>query len=178
MEETMFELITEKQKLDEKLNSQMIKLGWFFFEAFNQKGDYSKIMKLLERLNPEYVTNQKETYQEICALLNVNVNEQAPAMTLSSNDEKVHKTNILPEGNVSTENCESEVSWYSKIDGIIKIINESDFKLVLCSTDLPDHLKERAKNNNFPIRILEHVTLESIQAAEQKAREAQKFWSE
>ena len=178
MEETMFELITEKKKIDDKLNSHMLKLGWFFFEAFNLKGDYSKIMMVLEKLNPEYITNQKETYREICTILKVHMNDQGPAVTSSSTDERLEQINIPPEANDSTVDGESEVSWYSKADGIIKIINESDFKLVLCSTDLPDHLKERAKNNNFPIRILEHVTLENIQAAEQKAREAQKFWSE
>ena len=178
MEETMFELITEKKKIEEKLNSQMTKLGWFFFEAFNLKGDYSKIMKLLEKLNPEYVSNQKETYQEICAILNVHIIDQVPATVEMSDDEKVQEFDNPTEVDASTLSSESEVAWYSKTDGIIKIINEADFKLVLCSTDVPDHLKDRAKMNNFPMRILEDVTAESIQAAEQKAREAHKFWAE
>lgn len=176
MEETMFELITEKKKIDEKLNSQMIKLGWFFFEAFNLKGEYSKVMKLLEKLNPEYVSNQKETYQEICAILNVHIIDQVPATVEMSADEKVQEFDNPIDVDAST--LDSEVSWYSKNEGIIKIINEADFKLVLCSTDVPDHLKDRAKMNNFPMRILEDVTVESIQAAEQKAREAHKFWAE
>ena len=176
MEETMFELITEKKKIDEKLNSQMIKIGWFFFEAFKLKGDYSKIMKLLEKLNPEYVSNQTETYQEICAILNVHMIDQVPAAVEMSDDEKLQEFDSPTEVDAST--LDSEVSWYSKNDGIIKIINEADFKLVLCSTDVPDHLKDRAKMNNFPMRILADVTVESIQAAEQKAREAHKFWAE
>ena len=178
MEETMFELITEKKKIDEKLNDQMIKLGWFFFEGFNLKGDHSKIMRLLEKLNPEYVTNQKELYDEICILLEVKIKKQenTPFPKPDQSEPESMECKARTE-NTAMENND-EVSWYSKADGIIKIINENDFKLVICSTDVPDHLIDRAKMNKFPMRILDNVTLDTINNAEKEAREANTFWAE
>ena len=149
-----------------------------FFDAFNLKGDYSEIMKPLEKLNPDYIQNSKATHIEICDILNVRLTEGDTDPVAPLEEDKANKIAHETKIGGSTLDVEDEVCWHAKPDGIIKIINEADFKLVICSADIPNHLKDRANINNFPIRILENVSVESVREAEQKAREANSFWAD
>ena len=62
-------------------------------------------------------------------------------------------------------------------DGVIKVFNERDFKLAICSRDVSQKFLDYAEERNCPVEILDPVTQENLEELENQCREIQKFWN-
>jgi len=176
----MKELFEKLEKTNTQIANNIEQLGWFLYEISDQDGDHSQVITTLLELNPTFTSERPSLVESVIEILNIK--PLMPEQLTVNSDDEVHEVNKLENivGNESGEQNQSEedeVKFQFPKDGVIKVFNERDFKLAICSRNVSQKFLDYAEERNCPVEILDHVSLETVADLEKKCRQIQRFWS-
>ena len=173
-------LFDKLEETNNQIANNIEQLGWFLYEISDQDGDHSQVITTLLELNPTFTSERPSLVESVIAILNIN--PLMPEKLTVNSDDEVQETNKLENivGSESAEQHQPEedgVKFQFPKDGVIKVFNERDFKLAICSRDVSQKFLDYAEEQNCPVEILDHVSLETVADLEKKCRQIQSFWS-
>ena len=173
------------EKLEETNNeiaNNIEQLGWFLYEVSNLEGDHSKAIQALITLKPEFPKEREGFFNEVLRILDIeavafhpaNISQEPTTKSAAENSTQSgeHIRDVEPE----PPKIEEEVVFQYPTKGVIKVFNEPNFKLAICSHDVSDDFLSYAEERKCPVEILEDVTQQSLSELEQKCRQKQAFW--
>ena len=176
----MKELFEKLEKTNTQIANNIEQLGWFLYEISDQDGDHSEVITTLLELNPTFASERPSLVESVIEILNIK--PLLPKQLTVNSDDEVKETNILENiaGSESAEQDkpqEDRVKFQFPKDGVIKVFNERDFKLAICSRDVSQKFLDYAEERSCPVEILDPVTQENLEELENQCREIQKFWN-
>ena len=176
----MKELFEKLEKTNTQIANNIEQLGWFLYEISDQDGDHSQVITTLLELNPTFASERPSLVESVIEILNIK--PLLPKQLTVNSDHEVQEINKI-ENIVGSESGEQhkpeedEVKFQFPKDGVIKVFNERDFKLAICSRDVSQKFLDYAEDRNCPVEILDPVTQENLEELENQCREIQKFWN-
>ena len=173
------------EKLEETNNeiaNNIEQLGWFLYEVSNREGDHSEAIHALIALNPEFPKAREILYHDVLRILDIDEvdfhpanNSQEPS-TKSAAEDCTQSGEQIRDVEAEPPKIEEEVVFQYPTKGVIKVFNEPNFKLAICSHDVSDDFLSYAEERKCPVEILEDITQHSLAELEQKCRQKQAFW--
>ena len=173
------------EKLEETNNeiaNNIEQLGWFLYEVSNLEGDHSKAIQALITLKPEFPKEREGFFNEVLRILDIEAAAFHPAnisqepSTKSAAEDSTQSGEQIRDVEPEPPKIEEEVVFQYPTKGVIKVFNEPNFKLAICSHDVSDDFLSYAEERKCPVEILEDVTQQSLSELEQKCRQKQAFW--
>ena len=175
----MKELFEKLEKTNTQIANNIEQIGWFLYEISDQDGDHSQVITTLLELNPTFASERPSLVESVMEILNIK--PLLPEQLTVNSDREVQEINKI-ENIVGSESGEQhkpekdEVKFQFPKEGVIKVFNERDFKLAICSRDVSQKFLDYAEERNCPVEILDHVSLEAVANLEKKSRQIQSFW--
>ena len=146
-------------------------LGWFLYEVSDLDGDHASAIDKLLKLNPTFQSKREDLFQAVLAILNVEL--PSPVTDCSDADATTKVAERKTEDELANEDS---VEFQFPNDGVIKIFNEPNFKLGICSNHVSQKFLAYAKERNCPVEILDTITKENLLGLEARSRQIQEFW--
>ena len=176
----MKELFEKLEKTNTQIANNIEQLGWFLYEISDQGGDHSQVIATLLELNPTFASERPSLVESVMEILNIK--PLLPEQLTVDPDYEIEKTTKLEnivgsESGEQNQPEEDEVQFQFPKDGVIKVFNERDFKLAICSRDVSQKFLDYAKERNCPVKILDLITQENLEELENQCRQIQKFWN-
>ena len=173
------------EKLEETNNeiaNNIEQLGWFLYEVSNLEGDHSKAIQALITLKPEFPKEREGLFNEVLRILDIEevafhpANNSEDPTTASAAEVSTQITEQIRDVETEPQKMEEEVVFQYPSRGVIKVFNEPNFKLAICSSDVSEDFLRYAEERKCPIEILEDVTQHNLSKLEHKCRQKQAFW--
>ena len=176
----MKELFTRLENTNLEITNNIEQLGWFLYEISDKDGDHSEAINTLLQLNPTFVSERENLVQNVFEILQIDPAMSDPAETQEDinevGQEPVSETVSEPMQHDDGE-IHEEVEFQFPKDGVIKIFNEPNFKLAVCSADVSEKFLNYAKERKCPVELLDPITQENLLEIEKQCRQRQAFWS-
>ena len=173
------------EKLEETNNeiaNNIEKLGWFLYEVSNREGDHSEAIHALIALNPEFPKAREILFHDVLRILDIDevdfypANSSGEPTTASAAEDSTQIGEQIRDEEPELQKIEEEVVFQYPTRGVIKVFNEPNFKLAICSRDVSEDFLSYAEERKCPVEILENVTQQRHSELEQKCRQKQAFW--
>ena len=176
----MKELFEKLEKTNTQITNNIERLGWFLYEISDQDGDHSQVISKLLEMNPTFTSERSNLVESVIEILNIK--PLLPEQLTVDSDYEIEKTTKLENivGSDGAEQTQAEadgVEFQFPKDGVIKVFNERNFKLAICSQDVSQKFLDYAKERNCPVKILDPITQENLEELENQCRQIQKFWN-
>lgn len=175
----MKELFEQLEETNNQIANNIEKLGWFLYEVSNQEGDHSKAIHALIALKPEFPEEGENLLQDVLRILDIDevafnpANNSEEPTTENVTEERYQSDEQIRDNELEPNKVEEEVVFEYPNRGVIKVFNEPNFKLAICSRDVSKDFLSYAEERKCPVEILEHVTQERLLDLEQKCRQQQ-----
>lgn len=179
----MKELFEQLEKANTQIANNIEQLGWFLYEISDQEGDHSKAIQALIALKPEFPKAREILLQDVLRILDIDAvafnptNTSQEPTTTSTDEDSAQSSEQIRDEEPEPNQIEQEVVFQYPSRGVIKVFNEPNFKLAICSSDVSEDFLSYAEERKCPIEILEDVTQHSLSKLEHKCRQIQKFWN-
>ena len=173
------------EKLEETNNeiaNNIEKLGWFLYEVSNREGDHSEAIHALIALNPEFPKAREILFHDVLRILDIDevdfypANSSGEPTTASAAEDSTQIGEQIRDEEPELQKIEEEVVFQYPTRGVIKVFNEPNFKLAICSRDVSEDFLSYAEERKCHVEILENVTQQRHSELEQKCRQKQAFW--
>ena len=173
------------EKLEETNNeiaNNIEQLGWFLYEVSNLEGDHSKAIQALITLKPAFPKEREGLFNEVLHILDIEevafhpANSSGEPITTSAAEDSTQIGEQIRDVETEPQKIEEEVVYQYPTKGVIKVFNEPNFKLAICSSDVSEDFLRYAEERKCPVEILEDVTQHSLAELEQTCRQKQAFW--
>ena len=170
------------EKLEEtntQIANNIEQLGWFLYEVSNREGDHSKAIHALIALKPEFPKEREGLFNEVLRILDIEevafqpANSSGEPITASAAEDSTQIGEQIRDIETEPQKIEEEVVFQYPTKGVIKVFNEPNFKLAICSSDVSEDFLRYAEERKCPVEILEDVTQGSLLELEKKCREQQ-----
>lgn len=178
----MKELFEQLEKANTQIANNIEQLGWFLFEVSNREGDHSEAIHALIALNPEFPKAREILFHDVLRILEIGAVAFNPAntsqepTTTSTDEDSTQISEQIRDEEPEPNQIEQEVVFQYPSRGVIKVFNEPNFKLAICSRDVSEDFLRYAEERKCPVEILEDVTQHSLAEFEQTCRQKQAFW--
>lgn len=178
----MKELFEQLEKANTQIANNIEQLGWFLFEVSNREGDHSEAIHALIALNPEFPKAREILFHDVLRILDIGAVAFNPAntsqepTTTSTDEDSTQISEQIRDEEPEPNQIEQEVVFQYPSRGVIKVFNEPNFKLAICSRDVSEDFLHYAEERKCPVEILEDVTQHSLAELEQTCRQKQAFW--
>jgi len=176
----MKELLTKLENTNLEIANNIEQLGWFLYEISDKDGDHSEAINTLLQLNPTFVSERENLVQNVFKILHIDPTTSDPAETLEESTEvsqEAMSETVSEPVQYDDEEIYEEVEFQFPKDGVIKIFNEPNFKLAVCSADVSEKFLSYAKERKCPVEVLDPITQENLLELEKLCRQRQAFWS-
>ena len=176
----MKELLTKLENTNLEIKNNIEQLGWFLYEIGDKDGDHSEAINTLLQLNPIFVSERENLVQNVFEILHIDPAMSDPAEPHQESTEvgqEASSENVSKPMQQDDEGIHEEVEFQFPKDGVIKIFNEPNFKLAVCSADVSEKFLSYAQERKCPVEILDPITQENLLELEKLCRQRQAFWS-
>lgn len=178
----MKELFEKLEETNNQIANNIEKLGWFLYEVSNQEGDHSKAIHALIALKPEFPEEGENLLQDVLRILDIDkvalhpANNSEEPTTENVTEDRYQSDKQIRDDELEPNKIEEEVVFEYPNRGVIKVFNEPNFKLAICSRDVSEDFLVYANERQCPVEILEHVTQKNLSDLERQCRQKQAFW--
>lgn len=179
----MKELFEKLEETNNEIANNIEQLGWFLYEVSNRDGDHSEAIHSLIALNPEFPNAREILFHDVLRILDIDevafhpANNSGDPTTASAAEVSTQSDEQIRDVEPEPQKIEEEVVFQYPTKGVIKVFNEPNFKLAICSSDVSEDFLRYAQERKCPIEILEDVTQHNLSKLEHKCRQIQKFWN-
>ena len=179
----MKELFEKLEETNNEIANNIEQLGWFLYEVSNREGDHSEAIHALIALNPEFPKAREILFHYVLRILDIDevdfypANSSGEPTTASAAEESTQIGEQIRDVEPEPQKIEEEVVFQYPTKGVIKVFNEPNFKLAICSSDVSEDFLRYAQERKCPIEILEDVTQHNLSKLEHKCRQIQTFWN-
>ena len=176
----MKELFKTLENTNLEIKNNIEQLGWFLYEISDKDGDHSEAVNTLLQLNPTFVSEHVNLVQNVFEILHIDPATSDPAETQEESTEvgqEASSETVSKPMQQDDEGINEEVEFQFPKDGVIKIFNEPNFKLAVCSTEVSEKFLTYAKERKCPVKILQNVSQKELNSVEHRCREQQSFWN-
>lgn len=176
----MKELFTRLENTNLEITNNIEQLGWFLYEISDKDGDHSEAINTLLKLNPKFVTERENLVQNVFEILLIDPAPSDPAEPQEESTDvgqEAMSETVSEPAQHDDEEIYEEVEFQFPKDGVIKIFNEPNFKLAVCSADVSEKFLSYAKERRCPVEVLDPITQENLLELEKLCRQRQAFWS-
>lgn len=175
----MKELFEKLEETNNEIANNIEQLGWFLYEVSNREGDHSEAIHALIALNPEFPKAREILFHDVLRILDIDqidfypANSSGEPTTASAAEDSTQIGEQIRDVEPEPQKIEEEVVFQYPTKGVIKVFNEPNFKLAICSRDVSEDFLRYAEERKCPVEILEHLTQGSLLELEKKCREQQ-----
>lgn len=172
----MKSLFEKLEETNNEIANNIEQLGWFLYEVSNREGDHSEAIHALIALNAEFPKAREILFHDVLRILDIDevafhpANRSGEPTTASAAEDSTQSGERIRDEEPEPNKREEEVVFQYPTKGVIKVFNEPNFKLAICSGDVSDDFLSYAEERKCPVEILEHVTKESFRELERKCR--------
>ena len=178
----MKELFEKLEETNNEIAKNIEQLGWFLYEVSNREGDHSEAIHALIALNSEFPKAREILFHDVLRILDIDAVAFNPAnisqqpTTTSTDEDSTQISEQIRDEETELQKIEGEVVFQYPTKGVIKVFNEPNFKLAICSRNVSEDFLRYAEERKCPVEILEDVTQHSLAELEQTCRQKQAFW--
>ena len=176
----MKELFKTLENTNLEIKNNIEQLGWFLYEISDKDGDHSEAINTLLQLNPIFVSERENLVQNVFEILHIDPATSDPAETQEESTEvgqEASSETVSKPMQQDDEGINEEVEFQFPKDGVIKIFNEPNFKLAVCSADVSEKFLSYAKERKCAVEVIDPITKENLLEIEKLCRQRQAFWS-
>ena len=172
----MKELFEKLEETNNEIANNIEQLGWFLYEVSNREGDHSEAIHALIALNPEFPKAREILFHDVLRILDIEAvafhptNTSQEPTTTSTDEGSTQIGEQIRDEEPELQKIEEEVVFQYPTRGVIKVFNEPNFKLAICSRDVSEDFLSYAEERKCPVEILEDVTKESFRELVRKCR--------
>ena len=169
-------LFEKLKETNTQISNNIEQLGWFLYEVSNRDGDHSEAIHALIALNPEFPNAREILFHDVLRILDIDevafhpANSSGEPTTASAAEDSTQIGEQIRDVETEPKKIAEEVDFQYPTKGVIKVFNEPNFKLAICSREVSDDFLRYAEERKCPVEILEHVTKESFRKLERKCR--------